>query len=170
MTTNNKKRINILDFIVLLVVIAVVLLGAYALFGRDGAQSQTVSSNVTFTLEATKQQKDILQYIQEGQTVYDSTNKTELGKVVAIYETPARVLVEDHNRQTIEYTQVPEKIDLVLEVEAKAKVQPPNILVDTVALKIGKQVHCMVGNAAFTTTIIGIESDESLLIKKEETK
>ena len=170
MTTNNKKRINILDLIVLLAVVAVVVFGIYALVGQDAVQNQTVSSNVTFTLEAAKQQKDILHYIQEGQTVYDSTTKTGLGTVVAIHETPARTLVENHDRQTIEYAQIPEKIDLVLEVEAKAKVATSDILVDTVSLKIGKQVHCMVGDAAFTATIIGMESDESLLTKKEETK
>ena len=170
MKTNNKKRINMFDLIVLLAVIAVVAFGIYALVGRGDAQKQTVSSNVTFTLEAARQPKDMLRYISEGQIVYDSTNKTALGTIVAIHETPARLLVENHDRQTVEYAKVPEKIDLVLEVEAKANIASPDITVDTVSLKIGKQVHCTAGDAAFTSTIIGVEMDESLLNKKEETK
>ncbi len=170
MTTNSrKKRVNILDLIVVLAVIAVVALGAYMLFGDNGKQ-QAVSSNVQFTVEVTKQDKDVLDYMEEGQTIYDGATKNELGTIVSIQEKPSRTLVENHNAKTVEYVEVPEKIDVILEIEAKAKMEYPNVIVDTVSLKIGKQIYCTVGDAALEGVIIGMDYDTSLLTKKEETK
>ena len=170
MTTNSsKKRINILDLIVVLVVILVVALGAYVMFGNNDKPS-TVSSNVSFTIEATRLDEDILEYIKEGQRIYDSTTKKELGTVVSIQEKPSQLLVENHDVKKIELKDVPDKIDVLLEVEAKAQMEYPNLVVGTVSLKIGNKLFCTVGDAAVEGVIIGLDYDVSRMSKKGETK
>lgn len=171
MKTNNtgKRRINILDLIAAIVLIAAVTFGVFALAGGD-REKQAVKDNITFTLEATGNEPEVLNYIEEGQTVYDNTTKTELGQIVAIHETPTRTVAENHQDKTLEYVEIPNQSDVVLEISGKAEVLSPDIMIDTVEIKIGKRIHCMVGDAAVTCTIIGLDYDEALLSKKEETK
>jgi len=169
--TNSKKRVNLIDLIVLIAIVAIVIfLGYYVLFGSSDGDQNVVNSNVTYTVEAKMMEKDVLSYIKEGQELYDGTTKNDLGKIVSIHKKPALVLVENHEAQTVEQKEHPEKVDLLLEIESKAKMEYPNIIIDEMSLKIGKQVHCIIGDAALSGTIIGMDYDTSLLTKKEEKK
>lgn len=169
MTANGKKRINIIDLVVVIVVIAVVLVGAKMLFGGNQGKP-TVSNTVTFTVEATKLDKEVLTYMEEGQAVYDSVSKNFLGTLVAVRETPARTLIENHDAQTIEVAEIPGKIDVQLVIEAKGKIEPPNISVGSEVLKIGKQMHCLAGDAALSGTIVALEYEDMHASNKEESK
>ena len=168
---NSKKRVNLIDLIVLIAIVAIVIfLGYNVLFGNSDGDKNVVNSNVTYVIETKMMDEDVLSYIKEGQNIYDGATKNELGKIVSIRKTPALVMVENHDAKTIEQVEHPEKVDLLIEVETKAKMEYPNIIVDEISLKIGKQVHCVIGDAALSGTIIGMDYDASLLTKKEEKK
>ena len=171
MTTNhNKKKLNLIDLIVVIAIIAVVFsLGYYVLFGGAGNRA-VVNSTVRYTFEAKEMEEDVLSYIHEGQTICDATTKQKLGTIVSIHEKPSVALAENHEKRSIQLVEYPGKIDLVLEVEAKAKMEYPNIVVDDTSLKIGKKLHCIIGDAAMSGTVIELDYDTSLLTNKEEIK
>ncbi len=163
MKTNSseKRKINILDLIVVIILALAVVFGVFALTGGD-KQKQTGTESVLFTFEATGNEPEILNYIEKGQTVYDNTQKTELGTVVSISQKPTRMLAENHQEKTLEYVELSDEIDLILEIEAVPQAAGN--------IKIGKRFHCRVGDTAVTGTVVGIDYDETVLDKKEETK
>ena len=119
-----------------------------------------------FSIETTKNDPEFLNYVEEGKTIYDGATKKELGKIVAIHEKPAREIAENHESKTIEYVEIPNKVDVILEVEGKATMEYPNIIIDTVSIKVGKRIDCIVGDAAVNGTVISLDYDKALL-KKE---
>lgn len=174
METNKtvRKRVNILDLIVLIVLVAVVVFAAAAISGiLSGENKQKgVLDNVTFSLETTQKDPEFLNYVEEGKIIYDSTTKKELGRIVAIHEKPARVIAENHESKTIDYVEIPNKVDVILEVEGEAVMEYPNIIVDMVSIKVGKQIDCIVGDAVVNGTIISLDYDPSLLKKEAKSK
>ena len=112
---------------------------------------------VRFSLESLGVEEDMLSDIKEGQIVVDGQTKSVLGKVVAFKKTPARVLVEDHDKETIEMKDYPDRIDLTLEVEAEATISESDIMLDTFSLKVGKYADCIVGNTKVSGYVIDMD-------------
>ena len=172
-TNSSKKRINIIDLIVVIAIVAVVVvLGAkiFNPFENGEKDSSAVNGKVKYTLEVKMREPYIMDQIKEGNVIYDSVTKEELGKIVSVREMPARVLVENYEEKKLEFCEYSELIDVYVDVETKAKMEYPNIIIDEISLKIGKQVGCVIGDAAMTGTIVGLDYDTSLLKKKEEKK
>lgn len=163
MKTNNseKRKINILDLVVVIVLVLAVIFGVFALAGGN-QEKQAVQGNVTFTLEASGYEPDVALRLKEGQAIYDNTSKTKLGELVSFREKPNRILTENHQSETIEFVEIPDKVDLILEVKATIE--------DAEEIRIGKRFHCRIGGSVLTGTVIGLDYDETLLNKKEETK
>ncbi len=165
--STGRKGINILDLIVLIILAAIVVFAVISFTGiLDKNKQKGVSDNVSFSIETTQNDPEFLNYVEEGKTIFDGATKNELGKIVAIHEKPARRIVENHESKTIDYVEIPGKIDVILEVEGKAKMEYPNIILDSVSIKVGKRIDCIVGDAAVNGTVISLDYDKSLL-KKE---
>lgn len=172
MKANNtgRKKINILDLVFLIVLAAVVVFAAISMLGVTDKQKDGVQANVKFSIETTKNDLTFLNYVEEGQIIYDGSTKNELGKIVAIHEKPAREIAENYESKTIDYVEIPDKVDVILEVEGQAKMEYPNIIIDTVSIKVGKRLDCVVGDAAVNGTVISLDYDKSLLKKEANSK
>jgi len=164
-----RKNVNILDIIVLLVLAAVVIFIAISFFGGLNPFNKNTSAphdNIVYTLELNEQEPDILNYIKEGQTVYDGVTKNAIGTVLSIHEKPTRELVENYEDKTIDYVELPGKTDILLEVSGYAQTGKPDTSINTVSIKVGKRINCIVGDAAAGGTIVGVEIDNTLLTKE----
>lgn len=172
MKANNtgKKGINILDLLFIVVLAAVVIFAVVSITGVFENRQKGVTDNVRFTIETTNNDPEFLNYVEEGKVIYDGATKKELGKIVAIHEKPARQIAENHQAKTIEYVEIPNKIDVTMEVEGQATMEYPNIIIDTVSLKVGKRIDCIVGDAAVNGTVISLDYDKALLQKEENKK
>ncbi len=165
METNNKKkkRINLIDLAVILVLIGVIVIGATYLFA--GSETKQVKDTVRFSLESLGVEEDMISDIKEGQIVTDGKTKSKLGSVVSIHKTPARVVVEDHDKETIEMKEYPGKADLILEIEATAEISHPDIMLDTFALKVGKHTDCVVGDTKVSGYVVNIDYKDAFAQK-----
>ena len=174
METNNKqkRKINLIDLAVVLVLIGVVLFGASYLLGDN--DKQQVKDTVRFSFESSGVDAEVISYVKEGQLVIDGKTKSKLGTVVAVHEAPARIIVEDHNHETIEIREFPNKLDVTLEIEGNASISHPDILLDTFALKVGKHVDCIVGETKVSGYIVDIDHEDSSvkqdMIEEDESK
>lgn len=168
-----RKGVNILDLIVLVVFVAILLFAAFKLTGNihnAGNEKKEVQDDVNFTVEYLSSDPAVLKHIEEGDIVYSGANNEEIGKVKSVHQQPARILVENHDAQAIEYVELPDKVDVVVEIESAAKMEYPDIKVDDFSLKIGKKFDCIIDNTPLHGTIVGMDFDDSLLVKKEEKK
>lgn len=161
-TTNTKKRINLLDLVIILILVAVVIFGVGSFTGAWNKQQKATSGRVTFSVELKQQDEALLEYIEEGKTIQDGVSKQILGSIVAIHETPAERLVENHDAKTIVLAKVPDKVDIVIEAESVADVTESGIQIGSFDLKVGKTIHCIVGDAVADGTVIRIDYDDSV--------
>lgn len=166
METNNKQKkgINIIDLLTVVILVGAIIFGAMYLFG--GNETKQAKDTVRFSLESLGVEEEVISDIKEGQIVTDGKTKSVLGKVVSIHKVPARVMVEDHDNETIELKEYPNKIDLTLEIEANAEIGHPDIMLDTFALKVGKHTDCIVGDTKVSAYVIDID-DKDIFTKKD---
>ncbi len=169
-TTNDTKRINFLDLCILLVVVAALIFGIGSLAGVWNQTKNGVDDRISFSVELKNQEKAMLTYIQEGNAIYDGVSKQFLGTVTAVHSYPSVELVENHEEKSIKKAPVPNKIDVVLEISAKAEIGSPDIKIGDYVLKVGKSIHCLVGNAAGSGTIVHLEQEEFIPTKGEASK
>ena len=169
-TKPNKRKVNILDVVLLVVLIVAVVVAAATFTGVLDKKQITTGENITVKFEVRGEEPEILNYLSEGETIIDGVSKEVIGTVVSIYESPAKAIVENHLKNTVESVEIPNKIDVVLEIEGIAKVSPSDISVGSLSLKVGKSLDCIVGGAAASGTIIGIEYDEVLTDKEVPAK
>ena len=161
-TDAKKTRINLLDLVIILILVAAVIFGVGSFAGVLNKKQKATSEHVTFSVELKQQDEALLDYIEEGRLIQDGVSKQILGTIVAIHETPAEKIVEDHDAQTIVLAKVPDKIDIVIEAEGKAEVTDSDIKIGSYDLKIGKSIHCIVGDAVADGTIIRVDYDETI--------
>lgn len=81
MRENGKKRINLLDVVIVLVVIAAV--AAFFLRGRIQALFKEEANNIiTYSYVVTDVEEDTAAFLQAGETLFDESGK-ELGEVLS---------------------------------------------------------------------------------------
>lgn len=161
-TANTKKRINFLDLVIILILAAAVVFGVGSFTGAWNKQQKATSGRVAFSVELKQQDETLLDYIEEGSVLQDGVSKQVIGTIVAIHEMPAERLVENHDAKTIVLAKVPDKMDIVIEAESVADVTESGIKIGSFDIKVGKTIHCIVGDAVADGTVIGIDYDDSV--------
>jgi len=161
-TNTKKKRVNLLDLIIILILVATVVFGVGSFTGAWNKKQKATSERVVFSVELRQQDEALLNYIEEGSLLQDGVSKQVLGTVVAIHETPAEKLVENHDAQSIVLAEVPDKIDVVIEAESAAEVTEADIKIGSYEVKVGKTIHCIVGDAVADGTIVRVDYDDSI--------
>lgn len=110
----DKKRFNIIDLIIALVIVAVVFAGAYAvkLMSADGNTETKV-----ITLEIKQQKESFCKVVKKDDVAYDGTTNTKLGKVVDFKIQPAESDCRSTKDGTIKKSVIPERYDIYIDIE-----------------------------------------------------
>lgn len=131
-------KINIIDLLIVLLVIAIAG-GAYLVFfGRSDKQA-VETSKVTYDFEITNVNKDFVDAITPGDPIRDSIRGNELGTVVSKESRKATMLNEDIINGRYIIAEVPDAYDVVITIEAHADITPANIIVGGAEVKVGKK-------------------------------
>lgn len=168
-TEKGKKRINIIDVLFLIVLIAIIIFVVAGLTGVRKNDAE-IQNKVELTLEIKESDLEFLGSVKEGQTVYDAITKEQVGSIVSVSYKPSRKLSENHKEKKLQYAEIENKIDLNIEIEAMATIEQSDIMVSENAVKIGKSMSYYTGEAVLSGTIIGIEYDETLFEKESGSK
>lgn len=160
-----SKKINAFDLVIVLILAVVILFAIWRFQGNSGNQ-KIVQDNIMISIEAKENDPEILAFIEEGDMVYDGVSKQALGTIAAVHEKPSYQLVENHQAKAIEMTEIPNKIDVVIEVTGKANLEHPDVVINTIPIKVGKQLDCIVGKAVMKGTIIQMDYTEMPQITK----
>ncbi|MBO5930345.1 MAG: DUF4330 domain-containing protein, partial [Clostridia bacterium] len=175
MTTisKNKKRVNLLDLVIMVIVLVFIIALVFGVGRLAGVQNKaqgTISGRVTYSVEIKQQDKALLDFLEVGQQLKDGTNKQIMGTIVEIYDEPSEKEVENHADKTITLAKIPNKIDVILEIESEAEMTGPDINVGSFVLKIGKALHCNVGDAAASGTSTGAWYHIKLVLGSAQTQ
>ena len=81
----SKKRINAIDVIIILLVLALIGTAVYRVYGAIADGSSKKGSNYIVTFECSSEYNTLIKYLKNGEEVYLATNKSLIGY---IYDDP----------------------------------------------------------------------------------
>ncbi len=81
----SKRRINVIDVIIILLVLALIGTAVYRVYGAISNGSSNKGSNYIVTFECSSEYNTMIGYLKEGKAVYLASNKSLLGY---IYDDP----------------------------------------------------------------------------------
>lgn len=84
-SNKTKRRINVIDVIIILLVLALIGTIVYRVYGMISDGSSDKGSDYVITFECNSEYYAMISYLKAGKTVYLVSNKAELGK---IYDDP----------------------------------------------------------------------------------
>lgn len=151
-----KKRINILDIIITLIVIVGCIIGYSFMNNNEVAVTQN-TNKVVYSVMATSCLPAIEEHIEEGIPVYDSLKNYHIGTVLEYEVKPSEVVVPDLENGTAKLNVVEDMVDVTLKIEANADVSEKLITVGEYDLKIGKEAFIRGKGFAMSGYIISIE-------------
>ena len=153
---NNKKRINIIDLIFVIILIAVIVLGVSKLTDIKNMSGSSVKAKVIYTVEVANEEPDIMNYINTGDKVFEDESLKRLGTVSDVIQRPYLLTTEDTENKKVLIQEVPNKIAVDIKIEADADKMIGNISVDSVNLLVGKTIDLNVGNSFVKGVIIEV--------------
>ena len=116
-------KVNVIDFCVIVVVIALVL-GAIYKFGmiNNNAGSGSASMQpITYKVKMEKAREYSFNNIKEGDILYDKLSGNSIGKIVNVEKEPATDIVEMPNGTTVAGL-VENRINIIITVEAEGTI------------------------------------------------
>ncbi len=143
----SKKRFNIIDALIVLVILCVAVFGTY--FVKQFTTKE-IEDTKTIVFEVTKVKESLSDYIVEGDVVYDGTQNTELGKIVSFEAMPAATTGTDIKTGKLIKTTVPNKYDYLITIEADKNKE----------LQVGKHLWIETGHFKAEGYVVEIEDGE----------
>ena len=152
----NKKRINIIDLIALIVLVLVIAFGIYKVTDIKSIVKSPVKAKIVYTVEVANADAEILDYVKQGDLVFEDDSLKSLGTVLDVTQRPYRVATEDKVSKKILMEEIPGKIAADIKIEADADKTNGNLSVDSINILVGKTIDLNAGNCFVKGVIIDV--------------
>lgn len=116
-----KHRFNAVDAVILVLVVAVLAVGAFLLLSRR-SEAQETTVNIEYVVELRTIRDEFTDNFEVGTKLIDSAKKYRLGDIIAVSVTPASFTGTDLIDGALVYGDYPEHSNVSLTVRAKAAV------------------------------------------------
>ncbi|MBE3589559.1 MAG: DUF4330 domain-containing protein [Firmicutes bacterium] len=149
-------RINVLDFLVVLLVVALAARLAYSWLGPGRTVAAESDVPITFTALVAAVRGPTADAIHVGDAVYETRTNSYLGKVTAVKVEPSLVLVQNPDgTQTQERSTVYK--DVYVTISGRGKATPTSVMVGTQQIHIGTALQFQTRIWGVTGTVWNIE-------------
>lgn len=164
---NNKKRINIIDLIALIVLVVVIAFGIYKATDIKSITQGAVKAKIVYTVEVPNEEAKIMNYIEPDDKVFEDESLKQLGTVLDVTQKPYKVTTENVSDKKILTQEIPGKITLDIKIEADADKVNGNLSVDSINILVGKTLDLNIGNSYVKGVIIEVQdlSEEKEALK-----
>jgi len=153
----NKKRINIIDIIFILLLVGVIVYGITGISDVKQAVRGADATKVVYTVEIQNQDPEILNYMKNGDRVFEDESMKRMGTVTNISETSYKMFTENKIENAITQQEVPDKITVYVDITTEGAVSSDNVVsVDSVNLLVGKTLDLNIGNSYVEGVIVDI--------------
>ena len=154
---NSKRKINIIDILFIIILIAVVVFGVTKLTDVKQISQSNTATKVVYTVEVQNQDPEILQYLNVEDKVFENESLKQMGTVVGISDAPHELVTENKNNHTFITQEVPNKITVNIEIVADGVVAGDNVMsVDGVNVLVGKTIDLNVGKSYVQGVIVDV--------------
>ena len=151
-----KKRFNIADIVILLIIIAIIALFAYVIVSSYGQDLFEPKYSVEYTVKLTEVRKDFADNLGQGDMMVETTTLSEIGKVVKVDTTPCIFTATDSTGKTVT-SDNPLYMDMVITVSAEATLPDGIYTVNGFRLTAGKNVTFRVPDFTGSGVCTGIK-------------
>ncbi len=165
MTETKKKRsFNVVDALIILLILAVVAVGAVLLWSNSGKNGNANSFEIEYVVEFRTIRDEFTDNIEIGTKLVDSAKKYQLGEVIDVSSTPAKYTGVDLNTGELVYYDYPEHSDLSLTVRTVAALDDEGMFV------IDNGYRISVGTTMYIRTPNYVGTGYCTKFKKMETR
>ena len=162
-----KGRVNVID--VFIVIIAIILVAAFAHFATNKPQRATgetsdeiFDATVKYTVSVDEFSEEFKDLIKVGEKIRNVDFDCEVGKVVAV--TPAEPMTQYNYSETegkMVKSNVPNKYKCLITVESECAESENNFYIGAIQLKVGKSMSFKTPGYTFKGTVMSIEGGEN---------
>lgn len=160
MENKKKLRFNGMDFFIIIVIAAIAFAGVYLLGGRgESASSAEQNVNVTYTVELTGREENMLGLIKEGDAVMVGEKDKANMVVTAVEVSNAKTDGYDIEAGKVLRSEIPGEYDIKVTMSAVGTESATAIKVDGVALRVGQNAVLSSKGWAGSGYAIGLETE-----------
>lgn len=141
---DKKKRFNLIDGVIILVIIAVLFAGWFVFSNGDKGEG----TEIIYKVNILKAEKYLAPEIQVGDKLFDSVKNFEIGEITDIVVTDACESIYDPEMNVYRTVTVPERDDIMLTVKGSGSVDGETVVVNGYKLSIGKKMYIKGSNFA----------------------
>ncbi len=156
-----NKKPNIIDVLCVIILIFIVAFGVFKISKKVQQSNQDSVANIKYVVEIENQDTEILNYIKEGDLVFESTSSASMGTVLNITEKPYKIYTENKNDKIFVMSEIPDKITLSVEISAVGNIKDNGIAIDDIGLLVGKTLDMNIGNSFVKSVIVDVEAVEN---------
>ena len=151
-------KLNIIDFIIIILIIAVGIIGYTFLKGDTPSLTTNNQKEYTYTIQIQRSDKSIFDRINIGDKIYDNENNTYIGEVVSKEQKEYKELANDYKNNKKVYVVNEQYININITVKNNLQDKGNNLVTnEEYKVKVGKQVAIRGNNYAGSGYIILIE-------------
>ncbi len=154
-TKKNKLKFNIIDFLIVAAIVALVVVFMF----RGGLADKIASFNTTieYTVKVPDIQSESYALIEEGNTLYCNDDDRVIGKIVSKTAEPSAMYTILANGEIVK-TSKPDRIDMFLTIEATGTVDEDGCMIDgNYFVGSGKTISCYVDKLYFNAEVTRAE-------------
>ena len=156
-TISKKRRFNIADVIIILIILALAALIARLFLSDDGFLPQSGTDNISFTVKMYGVPTDYHDFIKPGDIVCDEITGTVIGSAEKIEYDTATVSVYDENARYYKQYSYPDRENVTVTVKTKASFKDGRYITDGFTVNAGTKLQFRVPNLVFAGVITSYE-------------
>ena len=157
-------KINLLDILIILAILAFVALGATKIFSNTISNKKDDKTiELTYTLEVTKKDADFFESINEGDIVFKKNTHIPGGEILSCDVKPAKYVTPNTDTMTYDLIEVEDKFDGHIKIKVEADMEYPDLIVDGEIIKIGKEQAVRSENTIMNGYVIAMEYDKEIM-------
>ena len=154
--SENKRKFNIIDALVVLVVLGVVAGGVWFFSGTRDVQT----TYARYIVELRQARPGYANLISIGGEIRDSVRNYLLGTVTAVHYQPAVQVNFNHQTGTFEEIIVPDRYDIHITIEGPASITQSEIRINGQPIRVGMDKFLRMHTFAGIGIVIGIDIEE----------
>lgn len=160
-TASTKKKITFVDVIIVVLVICILLGCGYYLFSKKIIETKSEGTGFGYTLRLANVKKDVVDQIQEGDQIVDSTKLIGIGTIDSVSVNPYTENFADTQNGRYITTKVPEKYEVIIHVTTdNAVINESSVMVNNYELYYGKTAYIRGNNFASQAVVWGLDIEE----------
>ena len=156
-TVSKKRRFNIADVIIILIILALAALIARLFLSDDGFLPQSGTDNISFTVKMYGVPTSYHDFVKPGDIVCDEITGNVIGAAEKVEYDTATVSVYDEDARYYKQYSYPDKENVTVTVKTKATLKDGRYVTDGFTINAGTKLQFRVPNLVFSGVITSFE-------------